>query len=566
MKKRFLLRTAALIAALAVMIPNIFGFSFTSNALTDEGDTYEFDRSVSDDLKREISKRIFEEDFNGICIDLSDLDIPDSEQNRKAVETLLKYGIPFSKIHVVPSMQCGWTYYFNLKKYDDVLECQLKADELLLGIAGNDELTEAEKAYLIHERLLDHCEYYYDYATYDFDGYAVHSYTAYGALMNGYAVCQGYAIAYMYLCRRAGLECYYEDGMSTDKDHIGHAWNVIYLDGADGVRRPYYVDATWADFSGDTERYFLKGYPSFSDTHWNFDPVMYPGAIRDMTPEEYRADDPGAVPPKTTVALSTERYLIVYAASQSGGERVYFGSHKEPRDEDFVYLEPFYKNPHKYIVKTDGPGTYFAAVKDENGTSDVVKIEITEDCYYEGENNTLHITKSDPSAVAHPWSNLSSYNKIVFEDDAKTIPRNSFFSEGFNSVTIPDSVDSIGAYAFCRSAFHDEPYFPESIKTIEEYAFKKCFFSKSYSFCVPDGVETINRGAFIDCIGLNSLTLSKNLKLIKKEAFKGCFNLNMLIYKSVPDSVEEDAFAGCDSLETVFLVSDSGFTLCVPVK
>lgn len=75
---------------------------------------------------------------------------------------------------------------------------------------------------------------------------------AYGAVINGYSICQGYAIGYEYLCRLANLDCrrvrnkYNDDNM--------HFWDIVTLDNG-----TYYVDVTWCDGSVSSyrDRYWL---------------------------------------------------------------------------------------------------------------------------------------------------------------------------------------------------------------------------------------------------------------------------------------------------------------------
>ncbi len=63
--------------------------------------------------------------------------------------------------------------------------------------------------------------------------------TAYGALINGCAICQGYASAYQLLCETADLYCCMVEG---DADGVGHMWNLVSLND-----ETFYVDVTWAD-------------------------------------------------------------------------------------------------------------------------------------------------------------------------------------------------------------------------------------------------------------------------------------------------------------------------------
>ncbi len=63
---------------------------------------------------------------------------------------------------------------------------------------------------------------------------------AYGALVNGYAVCQGYAEAFKLICDKYNIPCVYITGTANGG---GHGWNAVQMD--DG--KWYLVDATWDD-------------------------------------------------------------------------------------------------------------------------------------------------------------------------------------------------------------------------------------------------------------------------------------------------------------------------------
>ncbi len=67
--------------------------------------------------------------------------------------------------------------------------------------------------------------------------------TAYGSIVSGYSICQGYSIGFMTLCRKAGLWCVTVSGMAGENE--GHMWNMVKLDTGD-----YHVDITWSDGRG----------------------------------------------------------------------------------------------------------------------------------------------------------------------------------------------------------------------------------------------------------------------------------------------------------------------------
>lgn len=78
-------------------------------------------------------------------------------------------------------------------------------------------------------------------------------YTAYGALVEGDAVCQGYALAYKLLLDKCGI-----DSVLVTSNEMGHAWNLVKLDGS-----WYHVDVTWDDPTpnvegGGTHKNFLR--------------------------------------------------------------------------------------------------------------------------------------------------------------------------------------------------------------------------------------------------------------------------------------------------------------------
>ncbi len=110
-------------------------------------------------------------------------------------------------------------------------------------------------------------------------------FSAFGALVGGRAVCEGYAYAYYLLCREANLWCAYRDGMP---DGQGHIWNMVKLES--GI---YNVDVTWCDGSGEPyERdwydCFVKSDPFFeADGHCATEGVTGTGAFE---PSPYEAD------------------------------------------------------------------------------------------------------------------------------------------------------------------------------------------------------------------------------------------------------------------------------------
>lgn len=114
-----------------------------------------------------------------------------------------------------------------------------KVNELLSAVRG---LSEFETEIYFHDWLCENVVY---------DQYGDDNiYTAYGALINGVAVCEGYSRAMQYLCNKAGIPCALISGSSRGS---GHMWNVIQLDGD-----WYHTDVTWDDAEDYTSHIFLN--------------------------------------------------------------------------------------------------------------------------------------------------------------------------------------------------------------------------------------------------------------------------------------------------------------------
>ncbi len=115
----------------------------------------------------------------------------------------------------------------EMSDYDKALVLH---DELAARVVYNQDISEALKIADedARNKKLDELEQKYP---------AMH--TAYGALVKGDAVCDGYAKAYQYLLQKVGVYSHMVTGWGAGG---GHAWNLVNLDG-----KWYYTDLTWDD-------------------------------------------------------------------------------------------------------------------------------------------------------------------------------------------------------------------------------------------------------------------------------------------------------------------------------
>ena len=139
-------------------------------------------------------------------------------------------------------------------------------------------------------------------------------------------------------------------------------------------------------------------------------------------------------------------------------------------------------------------------------------------------------------------------------------------NELVTDLTIPDSVTSIGSYAFYGCDSPTSVTIPDSVTTIGSSAFSGC--DSLTSVTIPDSVTTIGSSAFYGCDSLTSVTIGDSVTTIGNSAFSHCDSLTSV---TIPDSVTtigERAFWDCDSLtsvnigDSVTTIGDYAFNDC----
>lgn len=150
-----------------------------------------------------------------------------------------------------------------------------------------------------------------------------------------------------------------------------------------------------------------------------------------------------------------------------------------------------------------------------------------------------------------PWQeNGTDIKSIVFSSGTTYIGNYAFYcctSESF-TISFPDTLESIGKYAFYKTALSGELVFPQQLKSIGTSAYEMCNNITGVRFW-GNQMSLIGDGAFANCSGLKQLQISNGLLQIGKSAFAGCKNLTGDLI--IPDSVTtigSGAFQNCTGL------------------
>ena len=170
-------------------------------------------------------------------------------------------------------------------------------------------------------------------------------------------------------------------------------------------------------------------------------------------------------------------------------------------------------------------------------------------------NNMTSLYDLDISGITNTTLSEAVFSgkKTLLQIDLPTqltaIPANAFQSCPISSITIPNSVTSIGDDAFSDCSKLTQVNIPNSVTSIGNSAFRRC--SALTQVSIPNSVTSIGGWAFYDCSALTQVTIPNSVTSIGGLVFRNCSALTSVIIGNHVEAISYDAFGECTSLDTI---------------
>lgn len=188
-------------------------------------------------------------------------------------------------------------------------------------------------------------------------------------------------------------------------------------------------------------------------------------------------------------------------------------------EDDYIYFD---RNPDDTDLLTSGDFVYGINAENEavvlgyNGTNSDVVVPETLDGHT--------VTEIGPYA----------FNNWIYEFEENR--DNTFIT----SVTIPETVTTIGSYAFCNNRRLATVNFYENLEVIEEYAFGLSGITEAV---IPESVKSIGIMAFAECPQLEYVVIPESITELKIGTFNACPELKKVTLPEGLEKIEDYCFS-----------------------
>ncbi|MDO5346352.1 MAG: leucine-rich repeat protein [Lachnospiraceae bacterium] len=461
---------------------------------------------------------------------------------------------------------CDFTYtmtYFTNAAQEAAVDRRIAQVMASLNLAGKSEYG---KIKAIYDYICGNVKYDHEHG----EDYKLR-YTAYAALIDGSAVCNGYAVLFYRMALEAGLSTRYVSGYTASDGSGSHAWNIVRINGL-----YYNLDSTW-DAGSKNYKWFLRSPADFT-SHYRAERYIaanfngqYP-----MSSQNYSLE--GTMQAETSGKCGTN---LTWSLDQNGVLKIQ-GTGKMTDYSD-AQPAPWNGQDVRKVLLSSGVGSVGSRAF----------------CYFENL-TAVTLPASVKTIGSFAFSNCKGLSGISLPSGLTSIGESAFAGcTGLSALSIPGGVKSIGANAFRGASGLRSVVLADGVAGIGQMAFAECGSLESLTFpisaakgdssvfgscwkltkveltgtgAIPDyasdksapwnrptvqsvkirsGITGIGSYAFYQLDSLKSISLPSSVKKIGKEAFAYCDGLTGISIPSSVTAIGESAFKGCSNLSSL---------------
>lgn len=228
-------------------------------------------------------------------------------------------------------------------------------------------------------------------------------------------------------------------------------------------------------------------------------------------------------------------------------------------EEGETYIEPYvsYVEEDNSVHYNKKPETRVVAVFNVTSTENETKIGF----------NVTNVDKIEIDGVlldgvvnSYTFDTLGEHTIMYTLKDSTDLQNVAYMScPNLVSISIPESVTTIGSNAFAYCSGLTNITIPSSVTSIGDAAFRSC--SSLTTITIPNGVSDILGSTFDGCSGMTSITIPNGITNIGASAFTSCRSLTNVTIPSSVTNIGISAFANCSGLTSVTCLATTPPTL-----
>ena len=213
-----------------------------------------------------------------------------------------------------------------------------------------------------------------------------------------------------------------------------------------------------------------------------------------------------------------------------------------------------------------------------SGCKSLLSIEVSDNNKNYSSFDGILFNKNKSELIAYPAGKTDS--EYAIPNSVTSIGSYAFYGcTSLTSVEIPDGVTSIDWHAFSNCTNLTSIIIPNSVTSVGSYAFEYC--TSLTSITIPDSVKSIGNWAFDHCKSLTSVTIGNSVTSVTignsvtsigSYAFNACTSLTSVTIGNCVTSIDERVFNYCTSLTSVTIgncvtsIGERVFNYCISLK